>query len=65
MAVYRAVEMLYGGAIPAGFKQCGGSTEEEAINTPGQGRKLPCRARHSTEGIWRQEQHSQKHGEEP
>ena len=23
-----------------------------------------CRARHSAEGIWRQEQHGQKHGEE-
>ena len=38
--MYRGVEILCGGAIPAGFKQCGGSTEEEAIDTPGQGRKL-------------------------
>ena len=64
LAVYRAVEILCGGAIPAVFKQCGGSTEEEAIKTPGQGRNLSCRARHSTEGIWRQEQHGQKHGDE-
>ena len=61
--LYRAVEILYGGAIPAVLKQCEGNTEEGVMNTPGQGRKHSCRSRHSPEGIWRQEQHDQKHGD--